>query len=429
MKKMFLSIVICFLLLFGVLCGCTEQKDKSNGDNDDDILIGYDSNTINSRFGFMHPDDFQDMTDLGIFWQRPHPGPFIWNDIETSPGIFNWDETDKEVKNSQKYGVNIIPTIWPFAEWDQSSCHSKISSTGEWIFSELGEYRQKPCDMNSYQNFITKLVERYDGDGVNDMPGLVVPIKYWEVSNEPSMQEDWLVFFIGPAEDYFDILKATYQSIKNADNDAKVVKGGMAGVIDVHTEFWEEVFDLGGSNYFDIGNIHSINSDSNGINGPEYKAFLDGHVIDKPFWITEVELGYMNEEKDSYVETDMSDSLVTNFVQAFASGAEKIFHPGIMNPSSKEGSLKGPEPGKENIYNALRTIVDKIDYFDSVEKLDENQYKFTSEENIVYVIWGENNVPEEITDQIKKTDASGVETILDAEDLSLTDSPVFIEMI
>ncbi|MCK4995889.1 MAG: hypothetical protein KAR55_03290 [Thermoplasmatales archaeon] len=420
MNKMFLSFIICFLLIFGVLCGCTEQETKSNDDGD--ILVEYDTNTLNSRFGFMHPDDFQDMTDLGVFWQRPHPGPFIWGEIETSPGVFNWDSCDEEVKNSQKYGVNIIATIWPFADWDQSSCHSKISSSSGLIFDELGDYRQKPCDMDSYQNFITSLVERYDGDGVDDMSDLVVPIKYWEVSNEPSMQEDWLVFFIGPAEDYFDILNATYQSIKNADSDAKVVKGGMAGVIDVHTEFWEEIFILGGDSYFDIGNIHSINSESEGINGPEYKQFLDQQGVDKPFWITEVELGTMNQEKDGYLETDMSASLITNFVQAFASGAEKIFHPGIMK-SSKES-----EPGKESTYDALQTIVDKLDYFDNIEKLGAGQYKFTLENNVVYVLWGENDIPGEISGQVKMTDASGSETVLNSADLSLSDSPVFVEI-
>ena len=391
MKKMLLSFVISFLLIFGVLCGCTQQDNSHSEENksiDDNggVITEYDSNTLNSRFGFMHPDDFQDMTDMGVFWQRPHPGPFIWGEVETSSGVFNWESCDKEVKNSQKYGVNIIATIWPFADWDQSSCHSKTSTSGSLIFNELGEYRQKPCDMNSYQNFITNLVERYDGDGVDDMPGLVVPIKYWEVSNEPSMQSNWLVFFNGPAEDYFDILNATYQSIKNADNDAKVVKGGMAGVMDENIEFWEKIFNLGGDSYFDIGNVHSINSDSDAINGPEYKAFLDQQGVDKPFWITEVELGSMNQEKDSYLETDMPDSLITNFVQAFASGAEKIFHPGIVKSTSKS------EPGKENTYNALQTIVNKIDYFNTVEKLDDYQFKFTLENNVVYVFWGENDM-------------------------------------
>jgi hypothetical protein len=428
MKKMLFSFVISFLLIFSVLCGCTQQNDidsEGNKSPDDNggIINEYDGNTINSRFGFMHPDDFQDMTDMGIFWQRPHPGPFVWGEIETSSGVFNWDSCDKEVKNSQKYGVNIIATIWPFADWEQSSCHSKAGSLSYMIFSELGEYRQKPCDMEAYKNFITKLVERYDGDGVDDMPDLVVPIKYWEVSNEPSMQEDFHTFFVGSAEDYFDILNTTYRAVKRADSEAKVVQGGMAGVIDFHTDFWEDVFDLGGDNFFDIGNIHSINSESTGINGPEYKAFLDQQGVDKPFWITEVELGSMNQEKDDYLETDLSDSLITNFVLAFFSDAEKIFHPGIMKKSEKS------EPGKEETYNALKTIVNKIDYFDSVEKLGDGQYKFELEDNVVYVLWGENNMSDEITGQVKMTDVSGSETVLNSADIVISESPVFIEII
>ncbi|KYK22237.1 hypothetical protein AYK24_02485 [Thermoplasmatales archaeon SG8-52-4] len=411
MKTRFLSIVFSFLLILSVLYGCTEQK-KDN----DTISIEYDVNTLTSRFGFMHPDDFQDMTDLGIFWQRPHPGPFIWNEIETSQGVFNWDRCDKEVRNSQKYGVNIIATIWPFAEWDQSSCHSKITSSGGLIFDELGAYRQKPCDIALYKNFISKLVERYDGDGIDDMADLIVPIKYWEVSNEPSMQSDWLVFFIGPAQDYFDILNATYQGVKNADSNAMVVKGGMAGVMEDNTEFWDEVFDLGGDSYFDIGNIHSINSDSLAINGPEYKQFLKKHDIDKPFWITEVELGPLG--KDISAEEEMADKMVTSFVIAFASGAEKIFHPGIMMKS-----------GKEDTYYALKTIVDKIDYFSSVEKLSEGQYKFSIDTNVVYVLWGEGNITDEITGQIKTTDVSGIESIIYSDELILSSSPIFVEKI
>ena len=106
MKKMFLSIVVCFLLFLSVLCGCNGPKDKKDKESYE-IVVEYDSNTLNSRFGFMHPDDFSDMTDMGVFWQRPHPGPSIWGEIETKSGVFNWDDCDHEVKRSQKYGVNI----------------------------------------------------------------------------------------------------------------------------------------------------------------------------------------------------------------------------------------------------------------------------------------------------------------------------------
>ena len=131
----------------------------------------------------------------------------------------------------------------------------------------------------------------------------------------------------------------------------------------------------------------------------------------------------MDKEKDNPPEDNMSDLLITNFVKAFAGGAEKIFHPGIMKSSNKS------EPGKENLFYALQTMVNKIDYFNSVEKLDMGQYKFTLEDNVVYVLWGENNITGEIIGQVKVTDATGSETVLNAEDAYLTESPVFIEII
>jgi hypothetical protein len=193
----------------------------------------------------------------------------------------------------------------------------------------------------------------------------------------------------------------------------------MAGVFDDHVEFWADVIGLGGDSFFDIANIHSINSESDSVNAFEFKEFLDTYGVDKAFWVTEVELGSIDKTGTS---VDMGSSLVTNFVSAFHSGADKIFHPGIMRDSGKN------EPSKMDIYNAFSTIIGKIDYFLSVEKLDEGQYKFVFENKSVYVLWGEGSIPAEITGQIKKTDVSGQETIINSDELVLSTSPIYVEM-
>jgi len=214
MNNKIITILFFIMLVFTCFCGCANNKKTSNNDEfkkdnkekDNSefkgTLIDYDSKTLNSKFAFMHPDHFEYLSDLGVYWQRPHAGPFIWNKIEKVSGTYNWDDADFEVTRSQYYGLNILATIWPFADWDQSTCNTKLSSKDSQRFFELGMYRGKPCDMTAYKNFVKKLVERYDGDGVDDMPNLIIPIKYWEVSNEPSMQED-LVFFKGKSSDYF----------------------------------------------------------------------------------------------------------------------------------------------------------------------------------------------------------------------------------
>lgn len=57
--------------------------------------------------------------------------------------------------------------------------------------------------------------EGYDGDGENDMPGLKIPIKYWQIINEPDIKEDpYVIFFVGNERDYFEVLKESCQTIK-----------------------------------------------------------------------------------------------------------------------------------------------------------------------------------------------------------------------
>ncbi len=76
-----------------------------------------------------------------------------------------------------------------------------------------------PKDEKSYRKYVKALVERYDGDGISDMPGLRVPIKHWQVDNEPPHG----------LSDYAAFLKITYEAVKAADPDAKVLIGGVPG--------------------------------------------------------------------------------------------------------------------------------------------------------------------------------------------------------
>lgn len=62
-------------------------------------------------------------------------------------------------------------TIWPYADEDQKTCHSKLPNSPRRDFLELGDYRRKSCNTQAYLNFVESLVERYDGDGKNDMGG------------------------------------------------------------------------------------------------------------------------------------------------------------------------------------------------------------------------------------------------------------------
>ncbi|MFA5049790.1 MAG: hypothetical protein WC501_02170 [Candidatus Micrarchaeia archaeon] len=284
------------------------------------IPVGIENNCIGFLSGAL--DEMENIRLIGGGWARPHPGPFVWDYIEKIEGAYDFSYPDEYVMAAQEKNISILATVWPFAEWDQKSDSScKVSDNdifnyrGKDEFDGLPKYRCKPKDMQAYKNFLEALTERYDGDGINDMPGLVIPVKYYEILNEPEMKSDELTFFVGDENDYFEILKGSYETIKETCPDCKVLHAGCAGSQEEFLFFWKKVFGLGGGSYFDIANIHYIGSgDLNTLNVKSFKNILIENNLEKPIWVTEVE--FDNENSDV---VEMSRG-------AFNAGAAKLFY-------------------------------------------------------------------------------------------------------
>jgi len=308
-----------------------------------------DANCIGFLVGA--PDEIQSITVVGGGWVRPHPGPFAWEWIEKSEGELDFRQTDEYVKSAQKNRVGVLATIWPYAGWDHDTCHGKECEVDERdIFyprakgkekefkkdfkkepgvdylkdggggpqtGGIPKKRCKPCDIRAYKNFMSKLVERYDGDGVDDMPDLQIPVRYYEILNEPSMQGGDLTFFKGTPKEYVEILKASHEAIKSACDKCAVVQGGASGNHDEPTVFWDKVFSVGGGDYIDVANIHFINyGDETTLNVNDFKKSMAKNGVKKPIWVTESE----------FKNSDDIDGAVSGALNA---GAEKIFFPGF----------------------------------------------------------------------------------------------------
>jgi hypothetical protein len=430
--KYFIAIGIILLAVSMLITGCTEQA-SSEGSNDTlPTPASIPTDILNSNFGFLSATyNAAELEALGIKWDRPHPGPFIWSQIEETRGIYNWDEVDQYVARAQQQNFAILATIWPFNGWDQAAWDIDDDSTESIVFEEeMGRSRHKPYDMEAYQEFVIALVERYDGDGTDDMPGLEFPIKYWEASNEPSMQDGFNTFFDGSPEDYLEILKATYQAVRAADPEAKVVQGGMAGMESWMVSFWEPILEEG-QRYFDIANIHSIGA-SEVLNVPEFKTLLARYGIDKPVWVTEAQhrAGTTLYGEELSLEQH-AEVMVTSYVLSFAHGVDKIFYTSFRAPPSGDpqfgqSALVGSKGEKRPAYYAVETMINKLNGFTEAEELGTGSYRFRTGERTVYVLWGSSAVPQEITGQVLVTNIYGQEAITDNP--VATDSPIFIEL-
>lgn len=388
--------------------------------------VSAQAETAAKRFGFLSQGigiTPKAAKEMGVSYLRPHPGQAVWNDLEPTAGEFNWDSLDETVLRAQKKDLNLLVTIWPFADWDQKVCHKNSDDAAGFEY-ELPLKRDVPCDFAAYRNFLTSLVERYDYDGQDDMPGLLYKVKYWEVLNEPEMTPEnspGLIFFQGTAKEYAKILKQSYTAIKAADGESGVLLGGMAGTNDSAREFWADVFKENIKNYFDIGNIHSINSANPSLNARYYKKLLADNNISKPFWITEVQITS---------ETQAND-LVQGYTRAFKAGAQKIFYTiykadNTVSDDLAESALIYSGKKKQSYY-AFAALADKVDGFTKVVKVAEGQYKFKVADEWVYVLWGKSAVPQELVEEtLEVTDLYGQSSETAGSALIITEEPIFV---
>ena len=310
-----------------------------------------------SRFGELTEIRDKKMRGKESQWVRPHPGPFVWNKIEKEQGSFYWEETDAQVIYSQEHEQTIIATIWPHANWEQKSCKRKKARSP--FGKKFSKYLSKPCSMGNYKNFLLKLVDRYDGDGVNDMPGLIKPIRHWEIMNEP----EYKMFFKGSEDEFVEIFNLSSKLIKQKQKDSVIVMAGAAGMFPENKKFWKSVLPKIKDN-FDIANIHHITPPEGKCDKDmwvgDFSKLLNELDIQKPIWVTEAMIGKCK--------------VIPIYVNAFANGAEVIIDVGVNAPGMKMSKKSRKK---------LNEFIKEYDDFKTIKKLSKTKAEFTFKDGSV----------------------------------------------
>lgn len=362
-----------------------------------------------SHFGVGAGDYVEMMPDLGAHWAR---FPLDVDSLGSDPERIDWTKIDERVVKANDEKVLL------YGSFNRGG----RSAEQAWPKAEI------------FASYFEKIVERYDGDGVDDMPGLKYPIKNWEILNEvPSLPNQ-----DATPEIYADYLKEGYKALKEACNDCRLANGGIPGPI--AQEFLEDTisYDPGVKDYFDILSWHTYS--------PPFKegrlGFLDGWegrmgLDEKEIWYPE--LGIYTTPDD---EQARAGGLIKSYVYRFSKGTVVGIYVEV-GPHGKEGSGDGLINGageKLPSYYAYKTLASKIDYFTGVETIKEEweskgdfeelkvgHYKFVVDGESVYVLWG-GVMPAEISGQVKITDAGGATIIVDASEVNLGASPIFLEV-
>ncbi len=150
--------------------------------------------------------------------------------IRTTPNAFpglspaqtpvgRWENADAFFATAAAGNLTVIATLAP---WDTPEAGV---AAGGYV----------PADLPGWQTWVRAVVERYDGDGVDDAPGNSPPIT-WEVDNEPDLHharpprglegqpppKDYET-----PEEYAEVFVATSAAIREADPGATVLLGGI----------------------------------------------------------------------------------------------------------------------------------------------------------------------------------------------------------
>ncbi len=396
------------------------------------------------------PMDYILAKELKVSWVSMQP-IVIWWAHEPEVGRFRWNKLDFQIKMLQKLGLDCTPVLIPVNAFGEKRklLVEKLRGKNPIAFLrspqsaklKLYPYGKK---MVLWKNFLRRLVDRYDGDGKNDMPGLKYPVRYWHVVEE--YPEKW----IGSVKVYVNILKESYRTIKGEDPNAKVILIGLAsnyarffayadgfiadedagvfsgrrytrGEIARNRVFQREKLNFEyilreGKNYFDVADIHLYEEKLDFMDGKiEWlKSKMHSFGYEKPIWciegggpfkISAAEVGTNPRHGDSYFgfysDRENAEFVVKMHVKAARNGLER-FHWGLASlPSGSywDGpwhlmGLTTPQRKRKPSFFAFKMVRDYLNNFTKVEDLSGNIkgekmsiYKFITPRGDVYVIW------------------------------------------
>ncbi|MEK6807975.1 MAG: hypothetical protein AABX75_03010 [Nanoarchaeota archaeon] len=401
----------------------TEQTTQTAEDAGQKTAVTYAGPTSN-HFGVINAEkDLAGVKEAGIAWDKAYPGPFNWEKIGLS--TFDWKTADEYVILVQEQGLNILAIIWPYNSQDQAKCYASETTLdyGE-LAGQLATKRRKPCDMDSYKFFVNALVERYDGDSVNDMPSLKYGIKHWEVASEPDVQltVTGKVFFQGEGKDYAEVLKASYSAIKSADSVAKVLNGAVSKD-GIGSTFWKDVF-YNAKDSFDIANYHCADCDD-GARIQEFKNFISQEGVDKPVWLTDFSIiGTSDKEQSKF--------LFISYLTALGKGADKVFYgrwaDTLGGNLAKANIIELPSTKKPAFFT-LQALIKKLDNYASVTVVSDEHYEFDVAGKAVHAFLKTMDLPEDLQGNVVKMDYNGTIKNDKIYNIAGADIPIILESV
>jgi hypothetical protein len=153
-----------------------------------------------------------------------------WSEIEPrvpvhGKHVYHWEALDRAVRVWQAEGFELVFSLRLKSGWFAGPIKVKPPVGGllAWGLSRSSDRLPAANHIASYQDWIRALVERYDRDGMDDMPGLLSSVRFYQVGNEYANPTFWS----GTSEDYSRLLRSTRKAAQEASPEVKIISNGI----------------------------------------------------------------------------------------------------------------------------------------------------------------------------------------------------------
>lgn len=175
-----------------------------------DMPIASSQFTISVEYAILGVADTYAAT--GVSYAKLQDAFAIWGNIEQEQGQYQWGPLDALVLEYQQAGfTGLQMDLTALSPWASS-----VPPTTGIAPKDINTFPKEQY-LDDYASYVSAVVERYDRDGVDDMPGLLYPIHDYGVERE------FTGFWPGSTEEYLRLLRIAYPAIKVADPEANVL--------------------------------------------------------------------------------------------------------------------------------------------------------------------------------------------------------------
>lgn len=381
-------------------------------------------------------ESVRDIHEVGAKWVRFSGvgDGLVWEAIEKEKGKYDWSNTDNRFSQANQEGLSVMATVGVINRF----------------YNDLRNPKFIPRDWNAYERYLRTAVERYDGDGIDDAPGSPI-VNYWQIENEIDNEFFWK----DSPDNYALLLKRSYQIIKSANPNAKILMAGAGGPLGI-SYYWRILFvlnkikDKPNDRYFDIFDfhwypLHDWNSIPVSLTDLSTKVTVNASIAtiktkltefgykDTPIWMTETGI-WSDKPPASFApeksESEQAQYLLKIYVNTLAHQIEKIFWytlretvlEGGRGESGKFGLISNPLnkhrlSHKKLGYYTYKKISETLEGSDwnNIQTIRESDgiyiYKFTKQGKPVWVAWNDSSLTRTVTisgissNRVKATEA------------------------